>query len=340
MNDNGKVITAGGPVEPDALGRVLMHEHLHFDPYDWLKGEAIVAERPITEGRRAYLMEEAAPFLRRCAEHGCRGFLEATPPPWRAWPTFYSEVTRATGVHVVLCTGFYREVEVGTYWVHRPEDSIWPFVRESSAEELAGFCIGEILEGIDGTGVRAGAIKLSASGAVLTPTEEKAFRAGARAQKATGVHVTTHCTAFGAETSQLRLLEEEGVDLSRVAIGHTAWHLMDPAMRKTCITWMRRGASFLPTSMGIGRAEEWRPLVEAIHEVFDAGLGGCIAGFGLDWLFGSESGVFGACKHMPPPPFLHLLTHTLPAFRQMGMTAQEEEAIMAANPQRILAVRT
>ena len=108
MRDEGKVITAGGPVEPAALGRVLMHEHLHFDPYDWVRGETIVAERPITEGRRAYLMEEAGPFLRRCTEHGCRGFLEATPPPMRAWPTFYAEITRATGVHVVLCTGFYR----------------------------------------------------------------------------------------------------------------------------------------------------------------------------------------------------------------------------------------
>jgi len=338
MSDNGMVITACGPIEPGALGRVLMHEHLHFDPYDWLRGELVTEERPISEGRRAYLMEEAAPFLRACAERGCCGFLEGSPPPMRAWPTFYQEVTRASGVHIVLCTGFYREVEAGTYWVHRPEDSIWPFVRESSVEALADFCIREVLEGIGGTDVRTGAIKLAASGAVLTAAEQKAFRAGARAQKATGVHITTHCTAFGAETTQLRLLDEEGVDLRRVAVGHTAWHLMDPAMRRTCMGWMRRGASFLPTSMGIRDPEEWRPLVEAIHEIFEAGLGERIAGFGLDWAFGSESTVFGPCRQCPLP-FLHLLTHTLPAFRELGMTKREEEAIMSANPQRILPVR-
>ena len=116
-----------------------------------------------------------------------------------------------------------------------PEDSIWPFARRASVEELADTFTGEILEGINGTTVRAGAIKLAASAPALTETETKAFRAGSRAQKATGVHITTHCTKLGGETTQLRLLDKEGVDLSRVVIGHTAGHLMDPDCRKVCL---------------------------------------------------------------------------------------------------------
>ena len=339
MNPNGKVLTVCGPVEPEALGAVLMHEHLHCDVYDWEREELLTEERPITRERREFLMKEAVPFLKACTDHGCCAFVEATPPPWRAWPTFYVEASRAAGMHIVLCTGFYREVEDGTYWVQKPEDRIWPVVVHSSLEELAEFCVREILEGVHGTEVRAGAIKVGGSGPRLTDAEEKAFRAGARAQRATGVHITTHCTQIGAETSQLRLFDQEGVDLNRVVIGHTARHLMDIETRHLCMEWMRRGANFLPTNLGIREdTDRWRPLVEAIHEVFDAGLGDKLC-FGLDWAFVSESGPFGPCTFMPRPPFLHMFTHTLPAFRAMGLTAEEEDAIMIGNPQRVLTVK-
>jgi phosphotriesterase-related protein len=243
-------------------------------------------------------------------------------------------------MHIILCTGFYREVESGTYWVKKPEDAIFPLVRKASVEILAELCTKEIREGIHGTKVHAGAIKLGSSQPDMTSAEIKAFKAGARAQKATGVHITTHCTRIGAETSQLKILEKEGVDLNRVVIGHTASHLMDKKARKVCLAWMKRGANFLPTNMGIGKdPERWRPLVEAIHEIFDAGLGAKIGGFGLDWAFVSESNAFGPCSFIPPPPFLHMFTHTLPAFRKLGLTAEEEDWIMRRNPQRILPVQ-
>jgi len=339
MLPKGKVVTVCGPVEPTVLGKVMMHEHLHSDIYDWEKNELIKDEAPPTPERRDLLLREAVPFLRECNDHGCHAYVETTPAPWRAWPTLYVEVSKAANMHIILCTGYYREVEQGTYWVKTPDDAIWPFVRRSSVEELADFCIREILEGVHGTDVHAGAIKLGTSAPAMTEAEKKTFLAGARAQKATGVAITTHCTRIGAETSQLQVLADEGVDLDRVIIGHTAGHLMDPDCRRVCIAWMRRGATFLPTNLGIrDNVEQWRPLVEAIHEVFDAGLGEKIV-FGLDWAFCSESRPFSKCTFMPDPPYLHMFTHTLPAFRRLGLTPEEEEAIMSRNPQRLLQVQ-
>lgn len=336
----GKVLTVRGPVEPRELGRVMMHEHLHCDIYDWKKQEVITEEKPITAERRDFLMKEAVPYLKKCTDYGCHAFVETTPAPWRAWPTFYVEASKTAGIHIILCTGYYREVEKGTYWVKSPADAIWPFVRTAPVEELAEFCVREILEGIHGTNVRAGAIKLGSSGPELTEAEEKAFRAGARAQKTTGVHITTHCHRIGSEKNQLAILDDEGIDLGRVVIGHTAPHLMDPTCRKSCIEWMKRGVNFLPTNLDCGKngSEAWRPLVEAIHEVFDAGLGNKLT-LGLDWAFVSESGPFGPCSFISPPPFLHMFTHTLPALRGMGLTETEEEAIMRGNPQSILPVK-
>ena len=167
MDADGKVITARGPVDPGELGAVLMHEHLHSDIYDWERGELVTAEKPIAEERREFLVREAVPHMKACASRGCGAWLEATPAPWRAWPTFYAEVSEMTGLHAVLCTGFYREVEPGTYWVRTEADAIWPLVRTAPVEELADFCTAEITEGIRGTEVRAGAVKLP--GADLEP---------------------------------------------------------------------------------------------------------------------------------------------------------------------------
>jgi phosphotriesterase-related protein len=334
----GKVLTVRGPVDPLDLGRVLMHEHLHCDIYDWEKMELITEEKPITAQRCGLLFREAVPLLEKCADYGCHAFVDATPSPWRAWPTFYVEASKAANIHIILCTGFYREVEVGTYWVKTQEDAIWSFVKKASVEELADFCIKEILEGVHGTKVHAGAIKLASSQPKMTEAEEKIFVAGAQAQKQTGVHITTHCTKVGAETSQLQLLLDEGVDLNRVIVGHTSWHLMNDESRKVCIEWMERGANFLPTNLAITEDHDWRPLIEAIHGIFDIGLGDKIL-FGLDHGYVSESRPFSVVSFMPPPPFVYIFTHVLPAFRKLGLTEEEEETIMIRNPQRILPIK-
>src|SRR5262249_37081781 len=72
------------------------------------------------------------------------------------------------------------------------------------------------------TSIRAGIIKLATDVEGLTPGIELALRAGARAHRATGVLISTH-TAVKHRTGEMqqRIFKEEGVDLSRVVIGHS-----------------------------------------------------------------------------------------------------------------------
>ncbi|HUU98678.1 MAG TPA: hypothetical protein VM487_23335 [Phycisphaerae bacterium] len=334
----GMVLTVTGPMAPAAFGKVLMHEHLHSDLYDWQKDGLITEERPTAPGRLAYLLNDAVPLLRECREpHGMGGYVDATMPPWRAWPDVYEKVSRASGVRIVLATGFYREIELGSYFAKTPGRQIWPFVRRASVEQLTELCVREIVEGIHGTSVCAGCIKLGSSQAPMTPTERKTFVAAARAQQATGVHVTTHCSVPGAETSQLTVLDGEGVDLRRVVIGHTGWHIGDKLYRRTVLEWMKRGANFLPTNLDVGNPENWRPLIDGIHAIFDAGHGDKLC-FGLDSGYCSEAGPFTRVNYMPLPPFLYMFTHVLPAFRALGLTHNEEEQIMTTNPARIIPI--
>lgn len=343
--DAGKVITVRGLIEPKALGKVLMHEHVHADVFDPATNTPIETEEPTRPERREFLLREALPWLTKLNDFGCHTLVEASPPPTRAWPTMLQELSQLSGTHLIQATGFYREVELGNYWATQSEYQIWPYVRRASVEELTDFCIREIVQGIHGTDVRAGVIKLAASAPTMTEAEEKAFRAGARTQLATGVHITTHCTARGAESSQLKLLQMEGVDLRRVVIGHTAWHLMDRVWCEICIDWMKRGANFMPTNLFFFDPAErpnhdprhWQPLVDGIQRVFDAGHGDKLV-LGLDSGFGSEEKTFKFLGFNAPPPWCHMFTHTLPNFRAMGLSADQEDAMIRINPQRILPV--
>jgi len=326
----GKVITVRGLVEPPALGAVLMHEHLYCSCRDFEEG-------PTPPQRVELLMEYAVPNLRRLHESGCHAIVDATPISFRAWPDTYVQVAEAADLHIILATGFYREMEVGTYWVEDASQAIWPGVREKSVEELTELCVREITEGIHGSGVRAGVIKLGASGKDLTEAERKAFRAGAAAQLATGVSITTHCTAPGGHVAQLSALTEAGVDPARVVIGHTQRHLVDET--DTVRQWMRRGANFLPTNLRMDADWEfWADFVAVVRDLFNEGLGDHIV-LGLDWAFETEQGPFVGCTFMPPPPYRYMFTHTLPRFRKLGLEEEAIEQMMVTNPARILPVQ-
>ncbi|MFX5743348.1 hypothetical protein ABTE37_20630, partial [Acinetobacter baumannii] len=54
----------------------------------------------------------------------------------------------------------------------------------------------------------------------ITAVEERSFRAAARAGRETGALITTHAASFPTGLAQLEILTEEGVDPSRIVIGH------------------------------------------------------------------------------------------------------------------------
>ncbi len=105
---NGKVVTALGPVAPGEMGAVLMHEHLHSD---W----AQVAEEPFDMVKWPVVEKCALPYLRRSREHGCFAYVDMSRPPERAAPWVYRKVSEMSGVHIIVTTGYYREIELGMF---------------------------------------------------------------------------------------------------------------------------------------------------------------------------------------------------------------------------------
>src|SRR5262249_73162 len=118
------------------------------------------------------------------------------------------EVSEKSGVRIIACTGL---------WLDIPR-----VFRGETPDVLAKLFVREIEHGIEGTTIRAGTIKLAnGQGGVRAPGEI-VLRAAARAHRATGVPIFTHTWALErVGEQQIRILLDEGVDLSRVCIGHS-----------------------------------------------------------------------------------------------------------------------
>jgi phosphotriesterase-related protein len=148
---------------------------------------------------------------------GGRAIAEMTSSGWGRDVVVLKEISERSDIHVIAISGFY------------VEDCHPPYVADTSIEDLADLMVQELTAGADGTGICTGLLKSGISRPVVEGPEKKCAHAIALAQKRTGVSITTHTsgsTRFEIEggnigMQHLDLFEAEGVDPSRVIIGHT-----------------------------------------------------------------------------------------------------------------------
>lgn len=193
------VMTVRGPVSGADLGITLPHEHLLLDLYQVFQPH---------RDMKLYDKDLAAAELDLYAKAGGGTLVEVTTPDLGRDPKGLVELSDRTGVHIVMGTGRYREPFY--------EQDIW----RMTTNQVADLFILEIREGVDG-GIRPGIIgEIGVHGPFISPAEERVHRAVARAHLATGLAITLHANATPIGLPQLDLLSEEGVDLSRVVVGH------------------------------------------------------------------------------------------------------------------------
>ncbi len=140
-------------------------------------------------------------------------------------PRGLQQVSRATGVHIVMATSYY------THEYHPAE------VADLDIQALEQRILRDLDQGVAG-GVQAGIIGEVGLGTHIHADEEKVLRASARAQRSSGAPLSVH-PGFGPDAiwGAVRILEEEQADLHRVVMCHLdhrlanrpAPHSFDPA---------------------------------------------------------------------------------------------------------------
>ena len=227
--NRGFVQTVLGPVHPSELGPTTTHEHLHID-FSFMYRPARdtpseeMADAPITLEnlgwvRRNYYsnrfnlqlldLDTAISEVGKYREAGGGAVVDATTIGIGRNPEALVRISRETGVHIVMGAGFYVAA------VH-PED-----MDRRGVDDLARQIVGDIVEGVDGTGVRAGVIGEVGCTWPLDPNERKSLAAAAIAQGETGAAVLVHPGRHpDAPLEILELLASGGADISRVIMGH------------------------------------------------------------------------------------------------------------------------
>ena len=334
------VNTVLGPIAPEQLGVTLMHEHLLLDATPWFREpEAAslrtVAYQPVSievlgllrndpfmsrDNCELFDEESAIEEVRRFRLAGGETVVDPTCRGIGRDPRALQRISRATGLQVVMGTGYY---------LHPAHP---PHVREMSLEAIAEEITRDVVDGIDG--VRAGIIGEIGISRDFTSEEEKVLRGGARAQQATGVPLEVHLPGWERHGERvLDVMAEEGGDLRRTVLCH-----MNPSGPDFDYQapLARRGAWLEYDMIGMeyfyadqqAQSPSDEENARALLRLRDAGLLRSVL-ISQDVFIKIQLVRFGGTG------YAHILDHFVPRLRRHGFMEQDIETLLVDNPRRV-----
>jgi phosphotriesterase-related protein len=227
-----------------------------------------------------------------------------------------ARLAKETGLNIVVPTGVYGRANFA------PKK-----YADMTEDQLARWMMGEIVVGIEDTGVRAGFIKTAASEKELRPLEAKFLRASARAALQTGVAIASHTTAGSVARTQVDLVQGLGLAANRFIWVH-AQAEPDVEIHKELAG---RGAYIELDSVGNSEQEDEK-IIKIIRLLTDAGLDNRI-------LISHDAGWYN-----PGQPhggnkrgFTALTTTFMPKLQRAGLSEAQIRKLTRENPFRAFA---
>ena len=225
----GRVQTVLGTIEPGDLGVTLGHEHLLVDlskfpgdPAESLAPE--LYEQPLTlenlgmvnyyhvpnvDNSRLDDVQTAIDEVRMYVEHGGRSLIDATCIGIGRDPEALAHISREAGVTVIMGASYYTDQA-------HPDD-----MDERTEDEIVAEIVGDVIRGVDGTGVKSGIIGEVGCSWPLSDNERKVLRASGRAQRITGAPLLIHPGRDEMSPFEIvDVLRDVGADLSHTIISH------------------------------------------------------------------------------------------------------------------------
>lgn len=193
-----QVNTVRGDVPLEKLGTTLMHEHVLVD---FIGADKASPERYDADE----VFQVALPFLKRVYALGCRSFVECTPAYLGRDPKLLRRLSEASGLNILTNTGYYG----ASNDKYIPRQAF-----TATSEELAATWVHEFQNGIDGTGIKPGFMKISVDKGSLSDIDARLVRAAALAHLKTGLTIASHTEDGTSALEELDLLGREGVSAS------------------------------------------------------------------------------------------------------------------------------
>jgi phosphotriesterase-related protein len=306
------VPTLKGSVSCQKLGMTLIHEHV------------IYGTTP--PEKRTETIEFAAKLLNDAARVGIDTIVDLSP--YRDI-RLCQEIAQHTPVNIILSTGFY-------LYSRTPK-----LLRGMSEQQMEKHMSREVTEGVEGTKIRAGILKVSGEKSPLTDWEKAAFRAAARVQKATRTPIGTH--AIFEPREQFDVLTKSGADPNRIFLSHTeaefGWKGKNvKQMAEYLLSIGREGGSMLFNNFGFEFDTPWPDLVYLIRYLCDKGYSNrVLISIDCNWEWKNGRIVFEAAEAHPETAkrtYSYMITDAVPALLEAGFSAKEIHIFLVDNPRR------
>lgn len=331
-----------GAISAKDMGITLMHEHLMMNFASWhhppttasrmtlrnapvsisILGELRMDPFVNLDNMQQHDIDLSAREVQQFADLGGQTILDPTNRGIGRDPHALLAISRRTGLNVIMGSGYYLEV------------SHPPIVRQMSADDIASEIEHDLIEGVDGTGLRAGFIGEIGVSARFTPEEEKVLRGAARAQKRCAVPLMVHLPGWERLAGRvLDVVAEEGALLQQVILCH-----MNPSWRDFDyqVGLAARGAylEYDMISMDFYYADQDAQCpsdeenAAAVHRLLTSGFGNRIL-LSQDVFLKMMLTCYGGFG------YAYILRHFVPRLRRLGIKEEDIRAMLIVNPRQV-----
>jgi len=315
------VNTVRGPIDSSELGVTLMHEHI------FVLSTEIMQNYPGVWGNEEKRVAEAVTRLNELSSHGIKSVVDLTVVGLGRYIPRIQQVAQQTPVNIIVATGIYTYNDIPFYFHFRGPGT--PF---EGPEPMIEMFVKDIQQGIADTGVKAGILKCATDSPGMTKGVERVLRAVAQAHRQTGVPISTHTHARSKRgLEQQRVFREEGVDLSRVVIGHSG----DTTNLDYLQELIANGSYLGMDRFGIDTILPFEERVNTVAQLCERGHAGKLvlshdAACFSDWLPERDLPAI-----LPNWHYLHIHNDVIPALKKRGVTHEQLQTMLADNPRAI-----
>ncbi|ODQ93943.1 phosphotriesterase [Mycolicibacterium holsaticum] len=298
-----------------------MHEHVFVLSPD------ITANYPEVWGDEADREADAIARLNELKANGVDTIVDLTVIGMGRYIPRIARVAAATELNIVVATGVYTYNDVPMYFHFTAPGGML-----GDVEPMVEMFVRDIEVGIADTEVKAAILKCATDEPGVTPGVERVLRAVAKAHRQTGAPISTHTHAATRRgLDQQRIFADEGVDLSRVVIGHCG----DTTDLGYLEELIGNGSYIGMDRFGVDVFLSFEDRVNTVAQMCERGhadkmvLSHDAACF-IDWL--PEEVVPVA---MPNWHYLHIHHDVIPALKQRGVSDEQLTTMLVDNPRRI-----
>lgn len=306
-----QIITVNGAIRPQQMGKTLIHEHLLVD---FIGADKISVDR----WNREEVLKVVLPYLLEVKKQGVKTFLDCTPAFLGRDVHLLQLAAQKSGLQILTNTGYYGAVDNK----YLPK---WAFTE--TAEQLADRWTAEFENGIDGTDVRPGFIKIGVNPGPLSELHRKLVRAAGLTHLRTGLTICSHTGPALAAFEEIEELQRTGVHPSAFV-----WvHAQGESNKNLYTKAAQLGAWVSLDGMGWGDWENyasWLDLLKSnrlLHRV----------------LISHDAGWYkpGEPKGGNFIGFTALFEKVFPILRQKGFTQDDFDQLLIRNPAEAFKLR-